>query len=258
MKINTKILSKNIILTLLVVALSPIGNVFANSDNWGLSYPTPGETPIGNKTAEYLQEFDAYFIGNTSEKKIYLTFDAGYEGGYTSDMLDILKKHEVPATFFLVGTYIRDNQELVSRMVDEGHIVANHTMSHPDMSAISSKDVFIKELSETEDIYETATGSEMPKYYRPPRGKYSESNMKMAQDLGYKTIFWSLAYVDWHDDKQPTKDEAFSKLMPRIHPGAILLLHNTSKTNSLILEELIIRYREMGYEFGSLENLVKD
>ena len=247
---------KNIVYALIVTLAFPVANVLASSDDWGLSYPTPGESPIGNKTADYLQKFDAYFIGDTNEKTIYLTFDAGFENGYTEPILDILKKHDVPAAFFLVGTYIRDNKELVNRMVEEGHIVANHTMSHPDMSAISSKDVFIKELSETEDIYQSATGLDMPKLYRPPRGKYSESNMEMAQDLGYKTVFWSLAYVDWNDKNQPSKDEAFSKLIPRIHSGAILLLHNTSKTNSLILDELITRYTDMGYEFKSLDNLL--
>lgn len=247
---------KNLIAMFILVALFPTFNVLASSSDWGLSYTTEGSTPTGNETQEYLQNFDAYFIGDTEVNKIYLTFDAGYENGYTEGILDILKEKEIPATFFLVGTYIRDNPELIERMVQEGHIVANHTMSHPDMSAISTKEAFIKEISQTEEIYKSVTGEDMLKLYRPPRGKYSESNMEMAQDLGYKTIFWSLAYVDWNEDKQPSKEQAFSKLIPRIHPGAILLLHNTSKTNLLILEELIDKYEDLGYEFESLENLI--
>jgi len=141
-------------------------------------------------------------------------------------------------------------------MVDEGHIVANHTMKHPDMSKISNKESFAKELAQVEEIYKEVIGSDMPKFYRPPRGIYSEANLKLAQELGYKTIFWSAAYKDWEDKNQPSKQEAFSKLMPRLHPGMVLLLHNTSKTNSLILDELLAKYKEAGYAFGSIEDLV--
>lgn len=247
---------KNILFLIIVSTLFPVINVSAaTSGDWGLGYPTPGSTPQGNESAEYLQKFDSYYAGNPNEKVIYLTFDAGFESGLTEAILDTLKVKKVPATFFLVGTYIRDHSELVNRMVKEGHIVANHTMSHPDMSAISNKEAFIKELSKTEEQYKLVTGSDMPKFYRPPRGKYSESNMQMAKDLGYKTIFWSLAYKDWEVNNQPTKEEAFAKLIPRIHPGAVLLLHSTSKTNSLILGELIDRYSELGYEFKGLDHL---
>lgn len=138
-------------------------------------------------------------------------------------------------------------------MVDEGHIVANHTYSHPNMSKISSLDAFRNELEKLEAAYEKVTGQKMVKYYRPPQGKYSESNLKMAKEMGYKTFFWSLAYVDWYNDKQPTKEQAFNKLLGRIHPGAIVLLHSTSKTNGEIIDELIAKWKEMGYSFGSLE-----
>jgi len=229
--------------------------VLAGEGNWGLGYPVPGSTPQGNESADYLKKFDAYFVGNAAERTLYLTFDAGFENGNTAVILDTLKSNNVPAAFFLVGTYIRDNPELIKRMAEEGHIVANHTMSHPDMSAIMDKAAFTHELTGTEEIYKSVTGSEMPKFYRPPSGKYSEENMKMAQEAGYKTIFWSLAYVDWNVDKQPTKEEAFAKLIPRVHPGAVILLHSTSKTNALILDELIKRYRDMGYEFRGIEEL---
>ena len=228
-------------------------NVYA--ENWGLHYPKLGEAPQGPTTAEELLQHNAYFMGCPNEKSLYLTFDAGYENNFTPDILDTLKKHQVPATFFLVGTYIRDNPELINRMVSEGHIVGNHTMRHPDMSKINNLESFNKELKAVEEQYKTITNQDMPKYYRPPKGTYSEQNIKMANELGYKTVFWSVAYVDWNDDKQPSKEEAFSKLIPRTHPGAIILLHNTSKTNALILDELITRYKEMGYTFKSIDTL---
>jgi len=204
---------------------------------------------------ESLLKHDAFFVGG-QEKIIYLTFDAGFENGHTAPILDVLKKTQVPAAFFLVGTYIRDNPELVTRMVEDGHIVANHTMSHPDMSAISDMQSFKNELAKTEEVYKNIIGEDMPKYYRPPRGVYNEANLRMAKELGYKTVFWSLAYVDWYVDKQPSHEAAFSKLLPRAHPGMVLLLHSTSKTNAEILEELITKYREMSYEFKDLNDLV--
>ena len=225
----------------------------AKSTNWGLSFPTPGQAPQGMASRETLLKHDAYFVGEGNT--VYLTFDAGYENGYTETILDVLKKTEVPAAFFLVGTYIRDHRELVKRMVDDGHIVANHTMSHPDMSAISDIASFEKELSQAEDYYKEIIDQDMPKYYRPPKGIYNENNLIMAKELGYKTVFWSLAYVDWYENKQPTHDEAFSKLLPRAHPGMVLLLHSTSRTNAEILESLIVKYREMGYEFKSIDHL---
>ena len=134
---------------------------------------------------------------------------------------------------------------------------SNHTYHHPDMSKISTKESFQKELSDLEALYQQTTGQPMKKYYRPPQGKYSEANLTMAKEMGYHTFFWSLAYVDWYEDKQPTKEEAFKKLIGRIHPGAIVLLHSTSKTNGEILDELLTRWEEMGYRFAPLDNLVQ-
>ena len=223
--------------------------------NWGLSFQQEGEAPVANATAEYLAEYNAFYAEKTDKKVLYLTFDAGYENVYPVKILDVLKKHNVIATFFLVGNYIETSPDLVKRMVKEGHLVGNHTYTHPDMSAISTKEQFEKELNQLEEKYEEVTGEKMKKYYRPPQGKYSESNLKMAEEMGYKTIFWSLAYVDWYESDQPTKEEAFDKLIPRLHPGAIVLLHSTSKTNSEILDELLTKWEEMGYEFKSTEEL---
>jgi len=229
----------------------------ASGENWGLGFPVDGQSPTANATADELKKYDAYYIGDKKEKVIYLTFDAGYENGYTSAILDALKKHNVLVTFFLVGNYVTTSPDLVKRMVEEGHNVANHTYSHPNMSNISTIEAFRKELEDLETVFEDVTGKQITKYYRPPQGKYSVNNMKMAKELGYKTFFWSLAYVDWYNDKQPTKEEAFKKLLGRIHPGAIVLLHCTSKTNSEILDELLSKWEGMGYTFGSLDDLIK-
>ena len=191
----------------------------------------------------------------TDEKVLYLTFDAGYENGNTPAILDALKKHRVPAAFFVVGNYLETSPDLVKRMISEGHIVANHTYHHPDMSKIASKEDFQKELTSLEEKFQEIPGQAMPKYYRPPQGKYSVENLQMAKDLGYHTFFWSLAYVDWYQDRQPSKEEAFKKLLGRIHPGAIVLLHSTSSTNAAILDELLTSWEEMGYTFRSIDAL---
>ena len=224
--------------------------------NWGLSFRQEGAPPLGPASSEQLKKYDAVYLGDTSKKVIYLTFDAGYENGNTAKILDTLKAHNVPAAFFLVGNYIEKNADLVRRMVEEGHIVGNHTMHHYDMSKIADRNVFTQELEAVEKLYLEITGQEMPKFYRPPQGIYSQENLAMAKELGYKTVFWSLAYVDWNDDAQPTKEQAFGKLIPRIHNGAVVLLHSTSRTNAEILDELLTRWKEMGYSFGSVEELL--
>lgn len=229
----------------------------AADGNWGLSFPEEGKTPTGNATSGELSKYNAFYAGNPNKKIIYLTFDAGYENGNTVPILDALKKHHVPATFFVVGNFLKENPDLVKRMQQEGHIVGNHTYTHPDMSKISTKEAFDKELGELSTLYQKTTGEEMTKFYRPPQGKYSEANLQMAKEMGYHTFFWSLAYVDWYQDQQPTREEAFEKLLGRIHPGAIVLLHSTSSTNASILDELLTKWEEMGYTFGSLNDLIQ-
>ncbi len=248
-----------ILLALIPIVYSRVAPVAvtaaAVNTNWGLSFQEEGKTPVGNASAEYLEKYDAFYAGDPSDKVIYLTFDAGYENGYAPAILDALKKHNVKATFFVVGNYIESAPELVKRMVAEGHTVGNHTFSHPDMSKISDMSSFQKEISALEDLYQQTTGQELVKFYRPPQGKFSEQNLKFAKELGYHTFFWSLAYVDWYVDKQPTHEEAFQKLTSRIHPGAIVLLHSTSQTNSEILDELLTKWENMGYSFGTLNDL---
>ncbi len=237
------------------VALSVFASSALQTGSWGLSFRQEGMPPIGNAGVDQLRRYDAAYIGDTTSKTIYLTFDAGYENGCTGKILDILKKHNTKAAFFLVGNYIEKNADLVRRMVEEGHTVGNHTMHHYDMSKIADKDTFTKELGDLEALFKEATGKALPKFYRPPQGIYSEDNLKMAQELGYKTVFWSLAYVDWNQDAQPSKDQAFSKLLPRIHNGAVVLLHSTSQTNAEILDELLTKWEQQGYSFGTVDQL---
>ena len=251
-----------ILLLAVVIAVTVAISVFAASaletGSWGLSFRQDGAPPIGNAGKDQLARYDAAYIGNTEEKVLYLTFDAGYENGCTTQILDVLKENNVPAAFFLVGNYIERNPDLVRRMVAEGHTVGNHTMHHYDMSKLSDKAAFSKELTDLESLYRDTVGAEMPKYYRPPQGIYSEENLKMAKDLGYKTVFWSLAYVDWNNDSQPTAEQAFAKLLPRTHNGAVVLLHSTSKTNAAILNELIGKWKELGYRFAALDELFSE
>lgn len=222
---------------------------------WGLSFPQAGAPPVGNAGADQLRRYDAAYVGDPGQKVAYLTFDSGYENGATAQILDVLKRHQVPAAFFLVGNYIEKNPDLVRRMAAEGHTVGNHTMHHPDMSAIAQPEAFARELEELETLYQQVTGQPLPKFYRPPQGLYSESNLAMAQELGYKTVFWSLAYVDWNNDAQPTREQAFSKLLPRMHNGAVVLLHATSQTNAEILDELLTRWEQEGYRFAPIAQL---
>lgn len=230
---------------------------FTCSD-WGLSFGITGAAPQGNVSAEILKQYNAYYIGDNQTKTIYLTFDAGYENGYTAQILDTLKEHDVPAAFFLVSHYMKTAPELVKRMSDEGHIVANHTASHPDMSKIKSAEALLGELTPVEDLYREITGQEMKKIYRPPQGKFSETNLKHAKELGYITFFWSLAYADWDNTKQPSPEASIQKLDSRIHNGAVILLHSTSATNANILGTLIEHWKEMGYTFGTLDDFITE
>lgn len=227
---------------------------FATED-WGLSFGESGTQPTGNASAQDLAWYDAYYVGDGSEKVIYLTFDCGYENGNTEPILDALQKHNVQATFFVVGHFLETSPDMVKRMVEDGHTVGNHTYHHLDMPTISDMDTFRREVDDVAELFREITGTELSMYYRPPQGKCNTENLKMAQELGYSTIFWSLAYVDWNQDNQPSHEEAFDKLTTRIHPGAIVLLHNTSQTNGEILDDLLTKWEEMGYTFKPLSEL---
>ncbi len=228
------------------------------TENWGLGFGKSGEKPTGNATVDEMKQYDAYYMADGDEKVLYLTFDCGYENGNTEPILDALKAHNAPATFFVVGHFLESAPDIVRRMAEEGHTVGNHTYHHPDMSKISDETSFRKEMEDTANLFKEVTGTDMAMYYRPPQGKYNTANLQMAKDLGYTTFFWSLAYVDWNVDDQPSHEEAMEKLMGRIHPGAIVLLHSTSKTNGEILDEVLTKWEEMGYTFRPLSDFVEE
>lgn len=229
----------------------------SSSGSWGLGFGADGSgtQPTGSLSKEELAEYDAWYLGEDTDKVLYLTFDCGYENGNTEKILDALQKHNAKATFFVVGHFLESAPDIVRRMQAEGHMVGNHTWHHPDMDTIADEARFREELDLVAAKYQEITGQELNRFYRPPQGKYNLNNLAMAKKLGYKTVFWSLAYVDWNVDAQPSREEAFAKLTGRVHPGAVVLLHNTSNTNGEILDELLTKWEEMGYHFGTLEDL---
>ena len=213
-------------------------------------------TPDINPKLTYdLSNYNAIYNGpiNESTKTLYLTFDEGYENGYTSKILDVLKEKNVKAVFFVTSYYLEKNPDLVKRMVDEGHIVGNHSKTHSSMPTLTSDMTkFKEEFSDVESKYKEITGLDMKKFFRPPMGYYSERSLAMTNDLGYKTIFWSFAYDDWDPKKQPEINYAKNKILDNLHNGSILLLHAVSKTNTEILGEVIDSARNAGYEFKLL------
>ena len=223
---------------------------------WGLSFQREGQPPAAPMTPERLGELGGAYVDADGGKVIYLTFDAGYENGYTAEILDILRELEVPAAFFVTGDYLNRNADLIRRMAGEGHIVGNHTAHHPDMTAVDAE-TFRAELTGVEDKYFDITGQTLPKFYRPPQGVYDEVSLKRARELGYQTVFWSLAYADWDNGSQPDPDAAIEKLSNRIHDGAVVLLHATSKTNAQILKQLLTRWLDMGYRFEPITELFR-
>lgn len=204
------------------------------------------EIAIGN--------YDAYYLGDTQKKTIYLTFDEGYENGYSEKILDVLKEYDVKAAFFVTKSYIRDNQELIQRMVAEGHIVGNHSVTHPDMTKLTAEQI-ASEIQDCAAYFKEVTGQEMPHFFRPPEGVYSIFSLEQTQAQGYKTIFWSFAYGDWDVNHQPGKQNAYNMVMENYHNGSIMLLHAVSQSNTEALPDIITSLREKGYTFMSLEDL---
>lgn len=237
--------------------LSEQAGLLADTENWGLGFGKSGEKPTGNATVDEMKQYNAYYMADGDEKVLYLTFDCGYENGNTEAILDALKAHNAPATFFVVGHFLESAPDIAKRMVEDGHTIGNHTYHHPDMSKISDEASFRKEMEDVAALCKEVTGSDMAMYYRPPQGKYNTTNLQMAKDMGYSTFFWSLAYVDWNTDAQPSHEEAMEKLMGRVHPGAVVLLHSTSKTNGEILDEVLTKWEEMGYTFRPLADFVE-
>lgn len=231
---------------------------FSDEDELNWYYIGKGKDQIAEaprESVDFIKENSAYYLGDTSSKVLYLTFDEGYENGNTGKILDILKESKVPAAFFVVKPYIDKEPELVKRMVDEGHLVGNHSVHHPSVAQIHDKEKFDAELNGVADAYKELTGKDMPKFFRPPMGKYSKKSLQMTKDLGYKTIFWSFAYKDWLVHNQPSESYSIEKICKGAHPGAIMLLHAVSNTNTKVLATVIKTLQQEGYEFKSLTDL---
>ncbi|WP_300381811.1 delta-lactam-biosynthetic de-N-acetylase [Clostridium sp.] len=248
--------------------LSVIGLFFSNvvfaksniSDNqelnWYFVNREKGKTPEAPKeSVSFFKDYDAYYVGDTTSKVLYLTFDQGYENGNTMKILDILKEEQVPVAFFVVKPYVKEQPEIIKRMVEENHLVCNHSSHHPSMASITDNEKFNKEFSEVEEEYKSITNLDMPKFFRPPMGKYSKTSLIKTQNLGYKTIFWSFAYKDWLVDNQPSEEYAINKILNGAHPGSIMLLHSVSSTNTKVLKTVIQELKKEGYEFKSLIDL---
>ena len=225
-----------------------------NPCGWYCMHKKNGERPPLPGEMSYIGNYGGYYLGD-DEKVIYLTFDAGYENGNIEKILDTLKAEEVPAAFFILENLVESNTELVMRMADEGHLVCNHTAKHKDMTKMATESDFAAELARMENVYTEITGRKLAHYFRPPEGKISEQSLAWADSLGYKTILWSYAYADWDNAKQPDPSVAVEKIISGTHNGEVLLLHPTSSTNAEILPELIHRWKEMGYRFGTLDEL---
>ena len=251
-----------ICLALSLLMTGAILNVSAKSESWYTVRNSEHKQPSLDEAQKIIEKHGGYYVDkryadNVSEKSIYLTFDAGYENGNIEKILDVMKEKEVKGAFFILENLVNRNPELVKRMADEGHTICNHTASHKDMTRVASIDEFSRELEALEKTYYEKTGCEMAKFYRPPEGRYDERSLSFAYELGYKTIFWSLAYADWDNNKQPSPEKALKILTDNIHNGAIILLHPTSSTNAEILPTLIDTLRSQGYSFSTLDELCK-
>ena len=226
--------------------------------NWYCKHMKDGAVPPCDPQMKFIEKYGGYYIDKnaTDEKKvIYLTFDAGYENGNVKAIVDVMKEKNVTGAFFVLENLVKTNPELIKEMAENGNLVCNHTASHKDMTKITDKAAFEAELKKLETVMKETTGVDCAPYYRPPEGRLSEQNLIWANELGYKTIMWSFAYVDWDNNKQMSEDAAINKVIEGTHNGEVILLHPTSATNAKIIGSLIDKWREMGYTFGTLDEL---
>ncbi|MRH44628.1 delta-lactam-biosynthetic de-N-acetylase [Aquibacillus halophilus] len=242
-----------IVITLIFVSLP--NTIQAASYGWGYKKSSDHQPPQVGIYGSILERYGGYYLDRSGDKEIYLTFDNGYEQGHTGKVLDVLKDKQVPATFFVTGHYVKDKPGLVKRMVNEGHIVGNHTYHHPDLTSIS-KAKMKEELDSLEKAVGDITVQKEMKYVRPPKGTFTQQSIQWANELGYIHMFWSLAFVDWNTNSQKGWQQAYQQVVNQIHPGAVILLHTVSQDNADALEHLIDDLRKQGYTFRSLDHLV--
>ena len=252
------------VFSLSIIQMNKENEMSTNSSNslsnkkigWGIKRNDKHEQPdVGSENRKVLEENNGICLGNNNKKYIYLTFDNGYEAGYTSKILEVLKENNIKACFFVTGHYVNSQPDLIKQMIDEGHIVGNHTVNHKSMPDIDDEKIKSEMMNLHTSIYEKF-GYEM-KYMRPPKGEFSERTLKVTNQLGYKTVMWSFAYEDWDENKQPDEEKSKTKILNNLHNGEIMLLHGNSKTNTNILDSLIKESKDMGYEFKSLDEFEK-
>ena len=258
-----------IVIFILIISIFTISVVKSNNENktinvsadlekkleWGIKRNKDHEQPdVGKENRRILEENGGICIGNSEKKYIYLTFDEGYEAGYTSKILDTLKENNVKATFFITAHYLNTQEDLVKKMIDEGHIIGNHTVNHKSMPTLTEEEIKKEVIDLHQGLYEKFN-YEM-KYLRPPKGEFSIYSLEETSKLGYKTVMWSFAYEDWNEEAQPNEENAKKKILENVHNGEIMLLHGNSKTNTNILDEIIKEIKNMGYEFKSLDEFV--
>lgn len=247
---NSDSINKNTIQTNSEVVLSN------KKIEWGIKREKDHKQPdLGKRNKELIDKYNGFAIGNNDDKNIYMTFDLGYEAGYTNSILDILKENNVKAAFFITAHYVNTASDIVKRMIDEGHIVANHTVNHKSMPSLTEEELKEELLNLHTAVYKKFN-YEM-KYMRPPKGEYSEKSLDITVKLGYVPVMWSFAYADWDEAKQPSHDEGIKKIIENTHNGEIMLLHATSKTNMEILDTIIKQIKDVGYNFKSLDEFVK-
>jgi peptidoglycan-N-acetylmuramic acid deacetylase len=244
-------------LLLLIIPQSTYAAVSNQPVYWGFKKGV-NEQPAeaGAQLDQLIEKYGAFYKGDPNSKTLYLTFDNGYEQGYTPMILDVLKKEKVPATFFVTGHYLLSAGDIVKRMVKEGHIVGNHSWHHPDMTAVSDERIR-EELEKVRVKTEELTGQKKMKYLRPPRGVFSERTMQIAKEEGFTHVFWSLAFVDWNVNQQRGWQYSYDNIMRQVHPGCILLLHTVSEDNANAIEKVIKDLKKKGYKFKSLDDFPK-
>ena len=236
--------------------ITSTGTISNKTIGWGIKRNNNHEQPdVGSQNKKILEENNGICLGNNDKKNIYLTFDEGYEAGYTPKILEILKNNNVKATFFITAHYVNTQEELVRQMISEGHIIGNHTVNHKSMPTLTDEQI----KTEVMDLHQAMLEKfnyEM-KYIRPPKGEYSERTIIETNKLGYKTVMWSFAYEDWNENQQPDEGKSKEKVLKNLHNGEIILLHGNSKTNTNILDTIIKEAKNMGYEFKSLDEFEK-
>jgi len=257
MKLKTRILVGLILLSIFGGTLSAAAQGQAVS--WYTKRNTTHTVPVLDGNLRVIEGHKALYCDPRAaaegKKTVYLTFDAGYENGNVAKVMDVLRDKKVPGAFFVLSHFVRENPELIDRMTKEGHMICNHTARHKDMSRVD-ENTFAEELRRLEECVEQQTGRKPAPFYRPPEGKFTEENLAWAEKAGYTTVFWSLCYADWDNEKQPAPHKAMEILNNNLHPGAVILLHPTSATNAAILGELIDQWRADGYIFGQLSDIL--